>query len=161
VTIEPLVHSPRFLPLLAEWHHSEWGYLRPGSAITDRIARLEATLNTEELPITFIARSDTELLGSAMLVPCDMDTRQDLSPWLAGVFVTPAYRSRGIGTALTKHVLHQAFILRFPIVYLYTLSSEALYSRLGWSVLDRTRYLDSNVTVMSFIQAQQGAAANP
>ena len=37
-----------------------------------------------------------------------MDTRKELSPWLASVFVAPEFRKWGIGSKLVLHVMEQA-----------------------------------------------------
>jgi GNAT superfamily N-acetyltransferase len=50
----------------------------------------------------------THWLGFAMPVTHDMDTRMDLSPWLAGVFVSPEQRRYGVGAALVQRVIVEA-----------------------------------------------------
>lgn len=88
--------------------------------------------------------------GSAMLVAHDMDTRVDLSPWLAGVFVTPEQRRHGVGAALVQRVIDEATALGVRRLYLYTPSTEHFYSRLGWSLVERTSYEGVDVAVMSY-----------
>jgi hypothetical protein len=39
---------------------------------------------------------------------------------------------------------------RFRRLYLYTPGAEIFYSRLGWVVIERTRYRDTGVTIMSY-----------
>ena len=90
------------------------------------------------------------LLGSAMLVAHDMDTRPQWSPWLAGVVVAPERRRLGIGAALVERVITEARTLGFPALYLYTLSTEQYYTRQGWRFIERATYLGADVTVMSF-----------
>jgi predicted N-acetyltransferase YhbS len=142
VQIELLADRPEFIPLLAEWHQREWAYLRPGFSLADRAAMLSQRAGRFEPPITFVAAAGTTLLGSAMLLPHDMDTRPEYSPWLAGVVVRPADRRRGIGRALSEHVVREAARLGFGTLYLYTTSAEDFYSRMGWTVLEHTRYRD-------------------
>jgi len=149
VQIELLADRPEFVPTLAEWHFREWAYLRPGDSVANRIHLLHERSGRRELPITFVASSGTELLGSAMLLHHEMDTRPQYSPWLAGVFVAPAQRQRGIGRALTQHVISEAAARGFPTLYLFTPSAEAFFSHLGWSIVERTRYRDADVTIMS------------
>jgi len=36
VQIDLVVDRPEFIPLLAEWHHREWAYLKVGSATSTR-----------------------------------------------------------------------------------------------------------------------------
>jgi len=148
--IELLADHPEFIPLLAEWHYREWSYLRPGESIEERITRLREYCGRREMPITYIACSETKLLGSAMLLPHDMDTRMQYSPWLAGVFVDPNERGCGIGRILTLHVMREAEARGFPKLYLYTPSAEKFYLKLGWTVVERTCYCDTDVTIMVY-----------
>jgi hypothetical protein len=68
VQIELLADRLEFIPTLAEWHFREWAYLRPGDSVANRIRILHERSGRRELPITFVASSGTELLGSAMLM---------------------------------------------------------------------------------------------
>jgi GNAT superfamily N-acetyltransferase len=150
VQIELLADRPEFVPTLAEWHFREWAYLRPGDSVANRIRLLHERSGRHELPITFVASSGAELLGSAMLIHHEMDTRPQYTPWLAGVFVAPAQRGRGIGRALAEHVVREAAALGFTTTYLFTPSAEAFFSHLGWSIVEHTHYRDAGVTIMSY-----------
>jgi GNAT superfamily N-acetyltransferase len=146
--IEYLADHPEFIPVLAGWHHAEWAYLRPGDTLEARTERLRGECGHEEIPTVFVALEEGALLGSAMLLHHDMDTRMDLTPWLAGVFVAPDHRRRGIGSALVRRVVECAGRLGVKRLYLYTPSAERLYSQLGWSPLERTKYQGADVLVM-------------
>src|SRR5207302_11016698 len=103
----------------------------------------------------FVASAAGELLGSSMLIAHDMDTRIDLSPWLAGVFVAPAHRHRGIATALVARVVEAATALRFPRIYLFTPGEEQFYAKRGWTLLEREVYHGTDVTVMTMALPQR------
>ena len=148
--IEYLADHPEFIPTLARWHHEEWAYLRPGDSFENRVTRLRATWGRGEIPTVFVAIADGTLLGSAMLIAHDMDTRMELTPWLAGVFVAPDHRRRGIGSALVEKVIGCAATLGVRRLYLYTPGAEQMYSRLGWSAIERTSYRGADVAVMSY-----------
>jgi GNAT superfamily N-acetyltransferase len=145
-----LADHQEFIPTLARWYQQEWAYLRPGDSVEARIARLRDASGHKEIPTVVIAFNDLKLLGSAMLIGHDMDTRMDLSPWLAGVFVSPEQRQRGIGAALVQRVTDDARALGVQRLYLYTPSVEKFYSRLGWSVVERTGYRGVDVVVMCY-----------
>ena len=147
--IELLADHPEFIRTVAEWHHAEWAYLRPGVPLEARISRLKAECGRREPPVTFIAYAGGQLLASAMLLPHDMDTRPQWSPWLAGVFTAPEFRGRGIATKLTRHVVQHAAETGFKRLYLYTPNADQFYARRGWMVLERTSYRGADVTVMT------------
>jgi GNAT superfamily N-acetyltransferase len=144
-----LADHPDFILPLARWHHQEWAYLRPDESIEARTERLRGCCGHKEIPTVVIAFNDRVLLGSAMLVAHDMDTRMDLSPWLAGVFVAPEQRRRGIGGALVQRVIEEAGGLGVQRLYLYTPSAEEFYARRAWLLVERTNYHGANVVVMS------------
>src|SRR5437867_8316948 len=97
-----------FLPTVALWHHEEWGYMRAGDTLEARAGRLRKECGRAEIPTTVVAVENGAVLGSAMLVEHDMDTRPQLSPWLASVFVTPERRRKGIGAALVQRIIEEA-----------------------------------------------------
>jgi GNAT superfamily N-acetyltransferase len=148
--IEYLANRPEFIPTLARWHYLEWAYLRPGDSVEARIARLQGWSGRGEVPLTFVAVSDGELLGSASLVEHDMDSRLELTPWLAGVFVAPQYRRKGIGAALVRRIMDEATSLHVSRLYLYTMDSTAFYANLGWALLEHTAYRGKEVSIMSY-----------
>jgi predicted N-acetyltransferase YhbS len=136
------------IPTLAEWHHRQWAYLNPRSSVEKRIASLTAQTTSEDIPQTFIAVRGATLLGSASLVPHDMETRMELFPWLASVFVAPEQRNRGVGSALVRHTVEEAARRGYETIYLFTPDREALYRHLGWSLLERAEYHGHRVDIM-------------
>lgn len=62
----------------------------------------------------------------------DLEARPDLTPWLAEVFVHPAFRGRGYATALVRRVEAFATAASPQDVWLCTWTAEPLYARLGW-----------------------------
>jgi N-acetylglutamate synthase-like GNAT family acetyltransferase len=99
------------------------------------------------VPSTFIAKT-TELLGSAAIVENDMDTKPELTPWLASVFVAPEYRNQGIGSQLVKHVMQKAKQAGIKAIYLFTPDQTIFYQKLGWEVISTEEYREHSVTVM-------------
>ena len=150
MTIEYLADHPEFLATLAKWHHAEWGYLRPGDSAEARIARLQGSANRDRIPLTVVGLDDRVLLGSASLVLHDMDTRLELSPWLASVFVGADHRRQGVGAQLVRRIMSEATALKVPLLYLYTVHSEKFYANLGWSLQEHTAYREQNVAIMTY-----------
>jgi len=150
ITIEYLADYPEFLPTLAEWQHGEWGYIRPGDTVEARMALLQASIGRDCIPLTMVALADGKVLGSASLIRHDMDTRLELTPWLAGVFVAPEHRRQGIGPQLVRRIMAEAGKLNGPVLYIYTVHSEAFYANLGWSLLEHTAYRNQKVAIMTY-----------
>ena len=142
-----LKHEPQHLPLLARWHQSEWGYLNPEETIEKRIERMQANLNADFIPGTWVALTD-QLAGSAAIVVQDMDTHQQFSPWLASVYVCPAQRQQGIGSALVTHVMRAAAEQGIQTLYLFTPDQAPFYQKLGWTTIEQPVYRGHQVSVM-------------
>jgi GNAT superfamily N-acetyltransferase len=70
--------------------------------------------------------------GTASLVVDDAESRPDLSPWLASVFVAPEARGRGYARVLVTAVESAARAAGMPTLWLFTDTAEALYADLGW-----------------------------
>ena len=138
---------PEHLPVLANWHQNEWAHLYPGSRLEDRIERMSEYLNEDFIPSTFVA-VDGGLLGSAAIVISDMENRDELSPWLASVFVKSEYRKKGVGAELVKYAMRAAKNENIKKLYLFTESNESFYSRLGWKVFENIIYHKQPVTIM-------------
>jgi predicted N-acetyltransferase YhbS len=147
--IDYLSNHKHLIPELAQLHFSEWGHYRPGDTVEARAERLRASCGKDSLPTVIVALLGSELCGSAMLVANDMDTRPDLSPWLAGVYVKTQHRHSGIGSALIMRIAGEATALGVSRLYLCTDGSESLYARLGWSAVERSPYKGITVTVMA------------
>jgi N-acetylglutamate synthase-like GNAT family acetyltransferase len=148
--IDYLAARPEFIPQIAAWHHDEWAYLRPGDTIEARTKRLCAELGYRQIPTTVVAFKDKQVFGSAQLIRHDMDTRIELTPWLAGIYTASEYRHQGIASALVRRIIEEAHALNIGKFYLYTPSAEAFYVKLGWTTLEKTRYKNTDVTVMVY-----------
>ena len=136
------------IPTLARWLHEQWGHMAPGRSVETAEAHLRGCCNRNAIPLAAVALSDSKPVGVACLVEHDMDTRKDLSPWLASVFVPPEHRGKGIGTALTRRIMNEAKALNVGTLYLFTPDRETFYSRLGWTVLERTEYRGEKIVIM-------------
>lgn len=139
---------PDLLAEIAQYHHQEWQYLNPGYALEDRISAMAAYLDDGSVPSMWLALESGELRGTAAVIACDMDTRSDLSPWLASVFVLPRYRRQGTGSTLATKVACEVQAAGYPEIFLFTPDQAQLYARLGWREFSREDYRGTRVSVM-------------
>jgi RimJ/RimL family protein N-acetyltransferase len=88
--------EPALAPLVARWLLDAFGH--PGSPSFEEMVAL--VLAPPEGPEeSFVLLDDTgEPAGTATLARRDLKSRPDLTPWLAGLFVEPAFRGRGYAT---------------------------------------------------------------
>jgi GNAT superfamily N-acetyltransferase len=144
-----LADHEHLIPELAQLHFEEWSHLRPEETLQGRIARLHSCCGKGSIPTVFVALLGTDLCGSAMLVTHDLESRPELTPWLAGVYVKPQYRHRGFAALLIARIVEEARVLAVPRLYLYTPSTELLYEHLGWSVIEHCNLQGVGITIMS------------
>lgn len=71
------------------------------------------------------------------------------SPWLAGLFVIPSFRHKGVGALLVRAAEHEAASLGVTRLYLYTPASRGFYERLGWSLIEQCQLPTGPVALMS------------
>jgi GNAT superfamily N-acetyltransferase len=143
-----LVDYPELIPRLAKWRWDEWGHLDPEGSLDEWTERLTKRVHRDCIPLTVIALEDEQPVGMASLVQYDMDTRKDLSPWLAGLLVVPAFRKRGHGSALVVAIEACARDRGLDTLYLYTNSAQELYIKLGWKEINREAYRGREVVIM-------------
>jgi GNAT superfamily N-acetyltransferase len=146
---EYLADHPERVPELAQLHFQQWGYLRPEESLETRTRRLRSYCGHAAIPTVIIALDGEELCGSAMLIPHEVDDRPDLTPWLDGVFVAPAFRRQGVAFALVERIVAEARSLGIGALYLYTSDAQSFYSRLGWRVIETRELRGEKVSVMS------------
>jgi GNAT superfamily N-acetyltransferase len=147
---------PEYLPTLAKWFFREWRDLISEETLEDYTQKLRGHAQRDGVPMGFVAMDGEQLLGSASLVTYDMDGREDLSPWLACLYVAAEFRRRGIGSALVQRVVQEAHVQEFAEIYLYTTGQERedFYVGLGWSVHERVMYLGKERVIMSIVPTQ-------
>jgi len=148
MNIEYLAYHKEVIPTLAQWFYEEWAYLHPDRTLADVERLISERANTNRIPVALVALEGKELLGTVCLKVHDMDTRLDLTPWLAGLYVSAPRRRQGIGAALVSAIEKTAHDLGVEKLYLYTPESEGFYSRFGWHVKERTEYHGYPVTLM-------------
>jgi GNAT superfamily N-acetyltransferase len=86
----------------------------------------------EDLPRFYIALQDGEIMGTYALLRNDLNSRQDLYPWLACLYVDPGHRGSGHGSVLLDHALKEAYKKGYNHLYLTT-DLEDYYEKYGWT----------------------------
>lgn len=87
-------------------------------------------------PTVLVLLDDERPVGMVALCLDDLDSRPDLNPWLAGLYVEPTHRGRGHSRLLIEAL--EAFALTGGIdqLWLYTASAQELYEKAGWQTAE-------------------------
>lgn len=131
LSVTTIAASPHLAEPVARWIWEEWGRKkgRPFERILARVSSRTAVTGLEQCVVLLDGATPG---GTASLVAEDADSRPDLSPWLASVFVAPAARGRGYGRVLVTAVESAAREAAIPTLWLFTDSAAPLYASLGW-----------------------------
>ena len=141
------LHNHReFVPLLAEWHAAQWRNYPP-----DREALLLARSSEAGLPKTFFALHNGSPIGFVCLLSSNVPSRQDLTPWLASLYVVPEHRNKRVGQRLVEHCLIHTSMLGYERLYLFTSSAIAYYTKMGWCEVGTVSIFGKLETILSTI----------
>ncbi len=146
--IDYLANHQGLVPQITDWFFAEWSYLYPDRTRDHFEDLIRGRANIDRLPMTLVSFESGTLTGTVCLKLHDMESRLELAPWLAGLYVAGSWRGKGIGTKLMDAIEEEARGLGFKDLFLYTPVSESFYLRKGWQVVDRTWYGGSPVTLM-------------
>ena len=84
-----------------------------------------------KLPSFYVALEEGKIIGTYALLRNDINSRQDLCPWLACLYVDEGHRGKGIGSQLLQHGLEEAARKGYKTLYL-TSDLEGYYEKYGW-----------------------------
>lgn len=88
------------------------------------------------IPITYVAKIDSQVVGTISFIDNDAELRPDLYPMIACLYVRKEYRNQGIATKLIETVLNN-ISSHFNVVYLTT-SLDHFYEKFGFKYLETT-----------------------
>ena len=164
-TIVPLWGHRELAPLLAGWHHDEFGYLYDERIWNREIATLELEVMAERgsRDVTWIAfegatADEESLLGSISLIESDdLPGFERLSPWLASLYITSRARGAGLGTRLVECVMAEAAARGHAYVHLFTAGQDTYYLARGWRTIAEVDHRGERAVVMAKATSARGA----
>jgi GNAT superfamily N-acetyltransferase len=132
----------------AKWRVEAFGDVLETSVEAEKKSLL-AFASDQSAQIALVAKLDSVLAGICLLVRSELEPCHPVSPWLAGLYVAPKHRRRGIGRALVRAIEDQARLRRNRRIYLYTDSAIKYYERLGWNSIDQIDWKGFHTTLMT------------
>ncbi len=127
-----LAEKKQYLDLVTKWLWEEWG---KDKSYEYAQYQMRHNVREDRIPMTFIALADGQPVGSVSLWLNDLRCRQDLSPWLASLFVVKEMRNKGVGQKLQERAELETKKLNYPQLYLFT-QHEGYYEKSGWDFLE-------------------------
>ncbi len=121
--------------IVARWRYDAF-FAEDGITLQESRDALRAWMDGLGYETALLAEIDGRPAGSCLFVREEIDPKHDLTPWLAALYVAPEYRKQGIATALVRAVERHARDVGCARLYLYTITAEGLYAKLGWTALE-------------------------
>jgi GNAT superfamily N-acetyltransferase len=138
---------PDLSSLVAHWLWD--AFWQPNGHPLEEVREIVGAATAEAgTPQCFVLFAGDVPCGTASFVSADLELRQDIGPWLAGVFVVPEARGQGCAARLIGAVEAAARAAGETALFLYTHDAQALYHKLGWQVLEETEDGRRPVTIM-------------
>ncbi|WP_175989266.1 GNAT family N-acetyltransferase [Bacillus sp. Marseille-Q1617] len=85
----------------------------------------------EEIPRFYIAVENGGVIGTFAILRNDINSRQDLTPWLACLYVDPEFRGKGLGSQFLQYALDETARKGFKKLYLAT-DIDGYYEKYQW-----------------------------
>lgn len=148
ITISPMIEYAEDVPRIAAWFFEEWRSLYGEETQTSVQQRIESWLTRKQIPTAFVAVAEGQVIGTVVLKERELQ-QCPYSPWLAGLFVLPPFRYKGIGALLVSAAESEAALLGVEQLYLYTPASQQFYERLGWCAVEHHQLPSGLIAVMS------------
>jgi len=126
--------------IIARWRYDAF-FAQDGITFDESRDALRAWMDGLGYETALLAEVDGQPAGSCLFVREEIDPKHDLTPWLAALYVAPEFRNMGIASALVHAIEQHARNVGCRELYLYTITAEPLYIKLGWTARDR---FDSN-----------------
>jgi len=122
--------------IVARWRFDAF-FAEDGITFQESRDALHAWMAGLDYEAALLAEVDGQPAGSCLFVREEIDPKHDLTPWLAALYVAPEFRKRGVASALVRAIEQHARSIGCRELYLYTITAEPLYAKLGWTALDR------------------------
>jgi GNAT superfamily N-acetyltransferase len=134
--------------IVARWRYDAF-FAEDGITFEQSRDDLRAWLGGLGYETALLAEMDGQPVGSCLFVREEIDPKHDLTPWLAALYVSPEFRGHGIASALVRAIEQHARDVGCQELYLYTVTAEGLYTKLGWIVRERFDWRDKKFVLMA------------
>lgn len=122
--------------VIARWRYDAF-FAEDGGTFEDSRDALRVWMNGLGYETALLAEIDRQPAGSCLFVREEVDPAHNLTPWLAALYVASEFRRQGVASALVRAIKQHARDVGCGELYLYTVTAEPLYAKLGWTARDR------------------------
>lgn len=135
--------------VVAGWLFNEWGLQNPDVSMNNTLESIQKRTRSAVVPFSITAKAGEVLVGTASVIANDLPHFPQFTPWLAGVFVAPHWRGKGIADRLCKETDQVVRLLGFQKYFLFTYSTDKYYAERGWRQIAESENRGKPIIVMS------------
>jgi RimJ/RimL family protein N-acetyltransferase len=131
------------LNIIVNWMYNWWG--KEDNYTEEEVKEyIEHSFQKDTLPQTYGLYLDNKLIGMYQFTYRDLNTRPDIYPWLANVYIDEDYRGKGYSKIMLNTIGNNLKNnTSFKEIYLYT-KYDHLYENFGWKyIADVNNYHDN------------------
>ena len=149
ISVAELTFRSDDLAQIALWLSEEWG--RDSGYSLEETRLWCAELAASETEAVFAGYVGEALVGTALLVDCDLDLEPRLRPWLSGFYILPEFRGRGVGAPLLQAIDAAARKQSHEQLYLYCRADRLIanYESYEWRVIKHFNLHGRRYSLMS------------
>lgn len=140
-----LADCKEVIPQLVEWFRAEW----PDEIGGDAECGFHRCTNTSEIPVGLVAVDQGNPIGTVQLLSTSVTSHLHLKPWIAGLYVQPQWRHRGVATRLIDAALETAKAIGVSKVYVGITAARDFYERGGWKYVEEGDAHGERVIILS------------
>jgi predicted N-acetyltransferase YhbS len=137
IRLENLLDHKDKIHIVARWLYNEFCCNKKDVTMEYVIERLE-NRKRGEIPLSILALINNIPVGVVSIFKNDLKPREDLTPWLAGLYVDKEYRNQGIAKLLITEVIEIGKKLGYDKIYLRTEHAAEYYKKLEWQFVENT-----------------------
>lgn len=107
---------------------------------------MERSVETKsDVPRFYVMLDGEQIIGGYALLRSDLNSRQDLFPWFACLYVESEYRGKKLGEQLQNHAIREVQAKGYDKLYLCTDLTD-YYEKNNWTHIGKGYLLDDEET---------------
>lgn len=137
ITVSNLRDECHFASTIADRGWSAW-WTESDVTLTDYLRGVQIMCEGEGIPCAFVAHAGQQYAGSVLLIADDLESRPTYTPWIAALWVEPAFRRQGVAARLLQAARNESLRLGHGVTYLCAIPSKCpYYLARGFRVVER------------------------